>query len=40
MGMNSLPHALVSMGAFWASIAAMAGLGFTALGVARLRDWI
>jgi magnesium transporter len=40
MGMNSLPHALASTGAFWASTGVMAGLGVTTLGVARLRDWI
>lgn len=40
MGMNSLPHALVTPNAFWLSITLMAGLALTVLSVARRRSWI
>jgi magnesium transporter len=40
MGMNSLPHGLISADAFWASIAVMTGLGVTVMTVSRLRGWI
>ena len=40
MGMNSLPKALVTGGAFWISIATMAGLALSVLTVAWRREWI
>lgn len=40
MGMNSLPHALVTPNAFWLSTTLMAGLALSVLSVARLRSWI
>jgi magnesium transporter len=40
MGMNSIPGALATPGAFWISTAAMAGLALTVVTLARLREWI
>jgi magnesium transporter len=40
MGMNSLPNALISGGAFWASMVAMGTLVLTIPTLARLRGWI
>jgi Mg2+ and Co2+ transporter CorA len=40
MGMNSLPPALVTAGAFWISTATMGGLALSVLTLAWLREWI
>ncbi len=40
MGMNSLPHTLVSAGAFWTSTAVMASLALAVVSVALVRNWI
>jgi magnesium transporter len=40
MGMNSLPHALVTGSAFWISIVAMATLVLSVPALVRLRRWI
>jgi magnesium transporter len=40
MGMNSLPAALSTSAAFWASTAVMSVLAFTTVTVAWLRQWI